>query len=145
MRAKLNNIFILISIVFAILISLFCCSTRNSEYPRVEIPNIIEIGSVKISKNKRDSFNIVIPIKNTSNDILQIMNVQTSCECVLSKRENSTLKIYPQERSVINLVFKPTKLENGYIERTIFVYFRGYKVPYLITITADITHNNSIK
>lgn len=116
-------------ILSAIYIILFGCNTSKSKTPQIETDKEVDLGRLIVSKNL-NQFDIAIPLKNLSKKRIRVAQVKTSCNCVISKKSNNQLILEPEESSVIKLVFIPTELDYGYIERLAFVHFQGMTLLY---------------
>lgn len=140
-KNKIHEYFLILSVIC---ITISGCTSKKSNILQIEIPREIDLGNVIVFRNKENRFDIEIPLKNLSGTKIQVAQVQTSCKCITTEFSNDPLILEPRDSSVIKLNFIPTELDYGYVERTVFIHFCGYKSPVLITITA-IVSNDKIK
>lgn len=119
------------------IILLGCNTTSKLKTPQIEIAKEVNLGKIIVSK-EQNKFDVEIPLKNLSEKRIRVAHIKTSCNCIISKKSNNQLILEPEEGSVIKLVFIPTELDYGYIERLAFVHFQGYESPILITIKAIV-------
>jgi len=137
-KHKIYKCFLILSVIC---ITISGCNSRKTNVLQIEIPTEVDFGKIITSRNKKNKFDIDIPLKNLSENKIQVAQIQTSCKCLISKISNTPFILEPKESSVIKLNFTPTELDYGYIERVVFIYFYGYESPILVTIKGIVSND----
>lgn len=133
-----------VQLIISCLIFVSCLSTKP-DVPKIEISNKVNLGEIVLSPDKNDTIRFEVPYKNLAEEFLTIGMVSTSCECVKDGGGNVGVPVRPKALSKIKMMFMPTRQDLGYIERTIFVDFRGYNTSYILTVAAKVSYATSKK
>ncbi len=102
-------------VAFLIAILIASCAKKNQEFAELTFSNEINFGKIKVN----DTVNKKFKLKNTSNTILKIKDIQTSCGCTAAKLKDSVVN--PNDYAEIDVEYISEKDDVGNISKSIIV------------------------
>lgn len=108
MKNKLIVAFLIANLVLS-------CNKKTQEFAELTFTNEINFGKIKVN----DTVNKKFKLKNTSNTILKIKDIQTSCGCTVAKLKDSVVN--PNAFAEIDVEYISDKDDIGIISKSIIV------------------------
>ena len=108
----MKNKFIVAFLIANLVLS---CNKKTQEFAELTFTNEINFGKIKVN----DTVNKKFKLKNTSNTILKIKDIQTSCGCTVAKLKDSVVN--PNAFAEIDVEYISDKDDIGIISKSIIV------------------------
>ncbi|WP_396190828.1 DUF1573 domain-containing protein [Flavobacterium sp.] len=102
-------------VAFLIATLIASCAKKNQEFAELTFTNEINFGKIKVN----DTVNKKFKLKNTSNTILKIKDIKTSCGCTVAKLKDSVVN--PNDYAEIDVEYISDKDDVGNISKSIIV------------------------
>lgn len=103
------------SIIICFLILFASCQPKKLQIANFEVTKVKHFGTIKVG----DTINENFEIKNTSQNILRIKNIKTSCGCTVAGINDSIIN--PDSTTKIKTQFIADKENIGSIEKSIVI------------------------
>lgn len=108
----MKNKFIVAFLIANLIVS---CAKKNQELAELTFTNEINFGIIKVN----DTVSKKIKLKNTSDTILKIKDIKTSCGCTVAKLKDSVVK--PNAYAEIDVEYISDKDDIGNISKSIII------------------------
>lgn len=107
-------------IFFLLINTLISCTKNKTDLAKIEFIKEINFGKIK----NGDTVYKTIKIKNTSNNVLKIRQVKTSCGCTVAKINDSLLE--KNQIAEIKIKFNTDNVKKGRIRKSIIIDANTY-------------------